>query len=68
LVKRQKKCLRCFKLKGTFSVREKQQKLSDIKLFEHKKVSRQWNREEETWYFSVIDVMEILTDSTIPKR
>jgi hypothetical protein len=42
--------------------------MSDIKLFERKKVSRQWNTEEETWYFSVIDVMEILTDSTIPKR
>jgi hypothetical protein len=42
--------------------------MSDIKLSERKKVSRQWNREEETWYFSVIDVMEILTDSTIQKR
>jgi len=68
LVKRHKKYLRCFKLKGTFSVKEKQQKMSDIKLSERKKVSRQWNREEETWYFSVIDLMEILTDSTIQKR
>jgi hypothetical protein len=68
LVKRQKKYLRCFKLKGTFSVKEKQQKMSDLKLFERKKVRRQWNTEEETWYFSVINVMEILTNRTIQKR
>lgn len=60
--------MRCFKLKGTFSVKEKQQKMCDLKLFERKKVRRQWDTEEETWYFSVIDVMEILNDSTIPKR
>lgn len=60
--------MRCFKLKGTFSVKEKQQKMSDLKLFERKKVRRQWDTEEETWYFSVIDVMEILTNRTIQKR
>ena len=60
--------MRCFKLKGTFSVKEKQQKMSDLKLFERKKVRRQWDTEEETWYFSVIDVTEILTNRTIQKR
>jgi hypothetical protein len=42
--------------------------MSDLKLFERKKVRRQWDTEEETWYFSVIDVMEILTNRTIQKR
>jgi prophage antirepressor-like protein len=34
-----------------------------IKLFETKKVRTAWNEEEEEWYFSVQDVVEILTDS-----
>ena len=42
--------------------------MSDIKLFEEKKVRSHWNEAEEQWYFSVIDVIEILTGSTIPKR
>ena len=42
--------------------------MSNIKLFEEKKVRSQWNEQEEKWYFSVIDVIEILTGSTIPKR
>jgi DNA-damage-inducible protein D len=39
-----------------------------IKLFEQKKVRSHYNLEKETWYFSVIDVIEILTESSIPKR
>jgi DNA-damage-inducible protein D len=42
--------------------------LSNIKLFESKKVRTHWDEENETWYFSVIDVVEILTESSIPKR
>lgn len=42
--------------------------MSDIKLFESKKVRTHWDEENETWYFSVIDVVEILTESSIPKR
>ena len=42
--------------------------MSNIKLFESKKVRTYWDAEKEQWYFSVIDVIEILTDSTIPKR
>jgi len=41
--------------------------MSDIKLFEDKKVRTHWNAEKEQWYFSVIDIIEILTDSSIPK-
>ena len=42
--------------------------MSDIKLFESKKVRTHWDSGKELWFFSVIDVIEILTDSTIPKR
>ena len=41
--------------------------MSDIKLFEDKKVRTHWNAEKEQWYFSVIDIIEILTDSSISK-
>lgn len=41
--------------------------MSNIKLFESKKVRTHWDEEEETWYFSVIDVIEVLTDSPNPR-
>jgi len=34
-----------------------------IKLFETKQVRTAWNEVEEEWYFSVVDVVGILTDS-----
>ena len=37
--------------------------MSNIKLFEDKKIRTQWNEQEEDWYFSVVDVVEVLTDS-----
>ena len=42
--------------------------MNSIKLFEEKKVRSYWNEQEEKWYFSVIDVIEVLTESTVPKR
>lgn len=42
--------------------------MNTIKLFESKQVRSQWDSEKEIWYFSVIDVTEILTGSSIPKR
>ena len=42
--------------------------MSAVKLFESKKVRTYWDAEKEIWYFSVIDVIEILTGSSIPKR
>ncbi|CAN5327326.1 BRO family protein [soil metagenome] len=41
--------------------------MSNVKLFEEKKVRSQWNEVEQQWYFSVVDVVEILTDSPDPK-
>lgn len=40
----------------------------DLKIFEEKKVRSEWDAEKEIWYISVIDIIEILTDSSIPKR
>lgn len=34
----------------------------DIKLFEHKEVRSVWDEKQEKWYFSIIDVIEILTE------
>lgn len=42
--------------------------MSNIKLFEDKKVRTYWDEKEEQWYFSVIDIIEIHTGSSIPKR
>ena len=39
-----------------------------IQLFEERKVRTIWDDETETWYFSVIDVVGVLTDSPDPKR
>ena len=39
-----------------------------IKLFETKKVRTVWNETEEEWYFSVVDVVEVLTDSPRPRK
>ena len=41
--------------------------MSGIKLFEEKTVRSHWDETEEQWYFSVIDVVEILTDSNNPR-
>jgi DNA-damage-inducible protein D len=41
--------------------------MSNIKLFESKQVRTHWDEKKETWYFSVIDVVEILTDSSNPR-
>lgn len=42
--------------------------MSQIKLFENKQIRSVWNETEEKWYFSVQDVIEVLTDSADPKQ
>lgn len=39
-----------------------------IKVFENKNVRTVWNDEEEDWYFSVIDVVEILSGTDRPRK
>jgi hypothetical protein len=38
-----------------------------IKLFEDKKLRTHWDAENETWYFAVVDVIEVLTGSPNPQ-
>ncbi len=42
--------------------------MSNIKLFESKQVRSEWNEQGQKWYFSIIDVVEILTESNNPRR
>lgn len=39
-----------------------------IKIFENKKIRTHWDDKEEKWYFSVIDVIEILTETDRPRK
>jgi len=46
-------------------------KMSDknrVKLFKNKKIRTIWDENEEDWYFSVIDVITVLTESKNPRR
>lgn len=43
-------------------------KKQQIQLFNEKKVRTVWDDEQEKWFFSIIDVVAILTDSADPKR
>ena len=36
---------------------------NELKLFEDKKIRTKWDEEEEKWYFSVVDVVAVLTDN-----
>lgn len=39
-----------------------------IQLFENQKIRTAWDAEAEEWYFSVVDVVQVLTDSADPKQ
>ena len=43
-------------------------KEKSIILFNQKTIRRHWDEKKELWYFSVIDIIEVLTDSSVPKR
>jgi hypothetical protein len=38
-----------------------------IQLFEDKRIRTAWYEDEQDWYFSVVDVVSVLTDQTTPK-
>jgi hypothetical protein len=44
------------------------EKKEAIQLFEEKKVRTLWVEDEEKWYFSIVDVVEVLTDSPNPRK
>lgn len=41
---------------------------TQIKVFEEKQVRSVWDKEKEEWFFSVVDVVAILTDSKDPRN
>lgn len=42
------------------------EKANAIKLFEEKQIRSVWNDVVEEWFFSLVDVIEVLTESTNP--
>jgi hypothetical protein len=46
----------------------KKQKNKTIAIFDGQRIRRHWDEEKELWYFSVIDIIKILTGSSIPRR
>lgn len=42
--------------------------MSNVKLFETKKVRTHWSEEDQKWFFSVVDVIEILTGTDRPRK
>ena len=40
---------------------------NELKLFEDKKIRTKWDDEQEKWYFSVVDVIAVLTDNDYQK-
>ena len=42
--------------------------MSNIKIFEDKKIRTVWNEQEEDWYFSVVDVCAVFSDSKTPRN
>ena len=43
-------------------------KENSIIIFKQKEVRRHWDEDKEVWYFSVVDVIEILTESPRPRK
>ena len=43
-------------------------KKQGIRLFEERKVRTVWDDQEEKWYFSIVDVCDVLTDSPNPRN
>lgn len=39
-----------------------------VAIFGNNQIRRHWDADKELWYFSVIDVIKTLTNSSIPKR
>lgn len=42
------------------------EKQESIKIFEEKRIRTLWDEEQEKWYFSVVDVVQVLTGSVNP--
>jgi hypothetical protein len=42
--------------------------MNEIKLYENKEIRSVWDNEKEEWYFSIVDVIAVLTESANPRR
>ncbi|HYM95243.1 MAG TPA: Bro-N domain-containing protein [Chitinophagaceae bacterium] len=42
--------------------------MNNIKLFEDRQIRSAWNEDEESWYFSIVDVVGVLTESPDPRN
>lgn len=42
--------------------------MNEIKLYENKEIRSVWDNEKEEWYFSIVDVVAVLTESANPRR
>lgn len=42
--------------------------MNSIRLFDNKQIRSSWNEEDGKWYFSVQDVIQLLTDSADVKE
>lgn len=43
-------------------------KETSIKLFNEKQIRSHWDPEQEKWYFSIVDVIEVLTGTDRPRK
>jgi hypothetical protein len=41
--------------------------MDEIKIYENKEIRSVWDNEKEEWYFSVVDVVGVLTESANPR-
>ncbi len=48
-------------------IHKKMSKETTIKIFEQKQIRSAWNEEEEKWYFSIVDVVGVLSESIDPQ-
>lgn len=54
-------------LKYIWKERNAMDKETRIKLFKNKKIRTAWDEEKQNWYFSIVDIIAILTESTNPQ-
>lgn len=43
-------------------------KKTDIKIFDQKQIRSVWSEEDEKWYFSIVDIIEVLTGTDRPRK
>jgi len=41
---------------------------NEIKLFEGRQIRSAWDNEKEEWYFSIVDILGVLTESDNPRK